>query len=114
MNELSASGLRDRQIAELTGVGRGTVNAWRHGRGVVRHLRVDRGSSGLAAGRSPAYCHLLGSYLGDGCITVASSRGVSLVVTLDAECPLIVNEVAAAMRGVVDEAWGDPAQPDGR
>lgn len=39
---------------------------------------------------------------------------VSLVVTLDAECPLIVNEVAAAMRGVVDEAWGDPAQPDGR
>lgn len=61
-----------------------------------------------------AYCYLLGIYLGDGCITVASSRGVSLVVTLDAECPLIVNEVAAAMRGVVDEAWGDPAQPDGR
>lgn len=45
-----------------------------------------------------AYCYLLGIYLGDGYITVASSRAVSLVVTLDAEYPLIVNEVAAAMR----------------
>ncbi|MET0810991.1 MAG: helix-turn-helix domain-containing protein [Thermoleophilaceae bacterium] len=96
MMELIEAGRSERQIAELTGVGRGTVNAWRHGRGTSYHRRVASATADWRPGSAPAYCSLLGIYLGDGHLTVRSRRA-SLVLYLDADYPAIVDAVAEAL-----------------
>jgi hypothetical protein len=98
--ELLQAGVAERKIAELTGVGRGTVNAWRHGRGTTNLLRVEPAHAGWRPPDARAYCYLLGIYLGDGYLTVKSPRAASLVVTLDAAHLSVVDEVAASLGAV--------------
>jgi hypothetical protein len=107
---LATEGLNQSQIARTTGIPRGTIRDWLHGRipdparwsGGRRRGRCMR-CDGL---REPfpfsiliehGYAYLLGLYLGDGCISL-SRRGVyRLRVFLDRAYPLIVEECAAAM-----------------
>jgi hypothetical protein len=93
-------GRSDYQIAQLTGVPRSTVGAWRHGRGLFRHQREASARPDWRP-RSPAsYSYLLGAYLGDGCISVFSPRAAALVITLDSTYPVIIDEVETAARTV--------------
>jgi hypothetical protein len=108
---LIESGLSDSEIAQRTGVGRRSVNGWRHGRGVSYHLRVSRATPAWRPREPAAYAYLLGVYLGDGWITVKSKRAASLVFTLDAGYPGIVEAVILALDGVFP---GVPATRHGR
>jgi hypothetical protein len=91
----------DSEIERLTGIPRGTVSAWRHGRGLTFHRRLAAAKPSWRPNNPRAYCYLLGVYLGDGCITVLQSRAASLVITLDSSYPGIVAEVASAMARVL-------------
>ena len=104
-------GLSDSEIAQRTGVGRRSVNGWRHGRGVSYHLRVSRATPAWRPRAPAAYAYLLGVYLGDGWITVKSKRAASLVFTLDAAYPGIVEAVILALDAVFP---GVPATRHGR
>jgi hypothetical protein len=96
-------GRSDSEIADLTGVPRGTVNAWRHGRGIAQHRRLATASLNWRPENAPAYCYLLGAYLGDGCITIVSPGCASLAITLDSRYPGIIEKVEAATRAVLKD-----------
>jgi hypothetical protein len=96
--DLMELGRSDRQIEELTGIPRGTVGAWRHGRGVARHRRVARAGQNWRPSNPAVYAYLLGMYLGDGHITISSERSARLAVTLDTAYPAILDETREAMR----------------
>jgi hypothetical protein len=96
--DLMEVGRSDRQIEALTGIPRGTVGAWRNGRGVARHRRVARAGPAWRPEDPAVYAYLLGVYLGDGHIVISSERSARLVVTLDATYPAIVEEAREAMR----------------
>jgi hypothetical protein len=55
--ELLDAGVAERKIAKLTGVGRGTVNAWRHGRGIVNLVRLEQAQPGWRPADARAYCY---------------------------------------------------------
>jgi hypothetical protein len=90
----------DSEIERLTGIPRGTVSAWRQGRGLTYHRRLATARPSWRPSEPRAYCYLLGVYLGDGCIRVLPSRAAALVVSLDSSYPRIVAEVEAAMPSV--------------
>jgi hypothetical protein len=108
--ELQARGVPLSEIANLTGVPRGTVRDWLAGR-VPRGMRS--GDGGLIARCEdcggpthrpqefpPSYAYLLGLYLGDGCLS-AHPRGVyKLRIVLDLRYPRIVEECEAAIREI--------------
>jgi hypothetical protein len=105
--ELRAQGLGARRIAARTGLPIATVRDWLAGR-VPRRADPTAASSCRACGHPrhafaelpPAYCYLLGLYLGDGCIS-AGPRGVYRIrVNLDLAYPGIVEECEAAIRAV--------------
>ena len=50
-------GLSDSEIAQRTGVGRRSVNGWRHGRGVSYHLRVSRATPAWRPREPAAYAY---------------------------------------------------------
>jgi hypothetical protein len=58
--DLMEVGRSDRQIEELTGIPRGTVGAWRNGRGVAGHRRAARAGPGWRPPDSAVYAYLLG------------------------------------------------------
>jgi hypothetical protein len=89
---LMESGSSDRTIARLTGVPRSTVSGWPHGRGARLHLRQRMAKPGWRPPEAKAYAHVLGLYLGDGCIASTSVRAAWLVVTLDLAYPNIIDE----------------------
>lgn len=92
-----AWGLNDCQISRMTGVPRGTVRDWRHGRRLTRSLTLP--DCPVCTGRElheEWYAYLLGLYLGDGCIS-AHPRTFRLRITLDIKYPNIIDECAAAM-----------------
>jgi hypothetical protein len=95
---LMGFGCSNREIARLTGVPRGTVSAWRSGRGVNGRVRLARAADGWRPTSPAQYAYLLGVYLGDGHIVVTSARSARLVVTLDAAYPKIIDEVRGAMQ----------------
>jgi hypothetical protein len=70
---LSAQGLYDREVAQMTGIPLGTVRKWRTGkrRAPGRDGRQKRNCPRChgAPLNEPAYAYLLGLYLGDGCLT---------------------------------------------
>jgi hypothetical protein len=54
---LIESGLSDSEIAQRTGVGRRSMNGWRHGRGVSYHLRVSRATPAWRPREPAAYAY---------------------------------------------------------
>ena len=106
---LVETGLNDCAISRETGIPRGTIRGWRHG-------RIPRAVAESIAGTScpdcghPAhdfsllplrpYGYLLGLYLGDGCI-VRVGRAFRLSVVLDRRYPGIVAECRRAMETVL-------------
>jgi hypothetical protein len=104
--QLGNRGLGATEISKRLGVPRSTVRDWLHGR--IPIGRRGTGDTCDACGHAPhnadelprKYVYLLGTYLGDGCIS-AHPRGVfKLRIFLDAGYPRIVDEVAEAMRAV--------------
>jgi Homeodomain-like domain-containing protein len=98
---LIANGLRDPEIAALTGIPRPTVNRWRHGRSVPKPRPAPRP---WRLHHPAHYCYLLGLYLGDGCLWVGSRYSATLTVSLDAVYPGIVAEAARALREIASPA----------
>src|ERR1700761_6962426 len=75
---LSAQGLVDREVAQITGVSIGAVQKWRTGRRRTREKELRHSNCPRCDGApldEPAYAYLLGLYLGDGHIT-RHRRGV--------------------------------------
>ena len=106
-------GLNDCQVARQTGIPRGTIRDWRHGKVPRRGplgSRIPAEHSCPACGHRkhdfgalPAadYAYLLGLYLGDGCLS-PNRRGVfRLRILLDRKYPGIVRECARAMATVM-------------
>jgi hypothetical protein len=101
--ELAAHGHSATEVARLIRVPRATVRDWMYGR-VPRRLDSACERCGAAHDFSSlpdAYVHLLGLYLGDGCLS-AHRRGVfKLRISMDARYPEVVNDCVEAMRAVV-------------
>jgi hypothetical protein len=102
VHELVASGLNDCQIARVTGIPRGTVRDWRHG-------KVPRAPTlcAVCAGSpdrlpAPSYAYLLGAYLGDGYI-VHDRRGV---YRLRVACDLLHINIAWWIARAIEEVRG--------
>lgn len=87
------------EIAMETGIPRRTIRGWRLTR-VVSHRISETAPCGTVHDLSSlpvrAYCHLLGLYLGDGCIS-RMNRVWRLRIVLDAKYPSIIAECAQAM-----------------
>lgn len=100
---LVAQGLNDCEIARLTGIPRGTVRDWRHGRkpSFQRYAlwTPDMGPE-IDEQAEPAYSYALGLYLGDGDIS-RLPRAYRLRITLDGIYPAIVAECKEALEVVV-------------
>lgn len=94
MLRLVAQGLPDRQISLRTGVARGTIRRWRSDPDVLKP--TPRPDEYWRPPDGPAYAHLLGLYLGDGCLTCKGRHAV-IQITLDALYPLVVGEAEAAL-----------------
>jgi hypothetical protein len=105
-------GLGARRVAHHLGLPVATVRDWHAGR-VPHHSRpvggcnVARCSACGSVHRlrelGPDYVHLLGLYLGDGCIS-AHRRGVHrLRISLDKKYPRIVEDCVQSMRATVPE-----------
>jgi hypothetical protein len=105
--ELRKQGLGARRIATRTGLPLSTVRDWLAGR-LPRPCRPSAASGCPNCGHPehsfaelpPAYCYLLGLYLGDGCISAGPRRVYRLRVNLDLAYPGIVDECEAAIRAV--------------
>jgi hypothetical protein len=94
-------GRSDSEIARLIGTPRGTIFAWRHGRGFRYHQRIATATPDWRPSRAAAYSYILGMYLGDGCLSVSAGWAASLIVTLDSAYPGIVGEVERALEDVI-------------
>jgi hypothetical protein len=91
VQRLAADGLGRNQIARLAGIPRSTVGRWlNEGEPRIR-------SPEPSALDAPAYCHLLGLYLGDGHIA-SFPRTYCLRIYLDRRYPGVVGGCAASMR----------------
>jgi hypothetical protein len=90
-------GLSDYRISKLTHVPRATVQRWRKrdwpllnpNRVPDRPWRVDD---------EPAYCYLLGCYLGDGHVTHKPRHSWTLCIACDRQYESVIQEVLSAMR----------------
>ena len=94
---LIAAGQGDYEIARMTSIPRPTISSWRHGRGSRYHVRLAAVEPSWRPPRADRYSYLLGLYLGDGCIQHAPSGFASIIITLDASYPGIVEEAAQAL-----------------
>jgi hypothetical protein len=92
---LLGTGLSDYRIAKLTGVGRGTVRRWRLIGRPPWTVEMSQLEADWAVSDGPAYCYLLGAYLGDG--TVCVQKGKWLQIVNDRRYPGITQEICAAM-----------------
>lgn len=104
-------GLNDCEIARRTGIPRGTIKDWRHGKWPRRHRGATAGCPRCGHPKhefdapAVAYAYLLGLYLGDGCLS-ENRRGVfRLRVVLDERYPGIIESCAQAIEDVI----GKPA-----
>jgi hypothetical protein len=102
--DLAREGHSATEIGRLVGLPRATVRDWLHGH--VPHRRAEGscvtcGGDHDLAGLPPAYVHLLGIYLGDGCLS-QHPRGVfKLRISLDARYPDLADECADSVRAVM-------------
>jgi hypothetical protein len=109
VRELLAAGFSDYEIARRTGIPRGTILDWRHGRsqlmprpGAVTDRCEDCGAThNLEALDTLAYSYLLGEYLGDGCVWRSKRTGTCyLRISCDAQYTGIIAECRGAIEAV--------------
>jgi hypothetical protein len=100
---LRRDGLTQIEIAGRLGVPRSTVRDWTAGR-VPRSHTLRALSCPICGGPEhdfrtlpAAYVHLLGLYLGDGCLSLHRRGVYKLRIALDAKYPAIVSEAARSM-----------------
>jgi hypothetical protein len=96
-------GRSDTEIAALTGIPSPTLSAWRHGRSSRLHRRMLDATPAWRPKAPEAYCYLLGTYLGDGCVTVQSEGSACLVIVLDSRYPIVIAEVEEAIGRVLPD-----------
>jgi len=87
--------MSDRQISLRTGISRSTVGSWRRDPAALK-TALRTGDPHWRPPDGPTYCHLLGLYLGDGCITQRGNHA-SIAITLDALYPGIVGQAMDAL-----------------
>jgi hypothetical protein len=109
---LVAAGVNDCAISRATGIPRGTVMGWRHGRRWEQwpYVHYSNSCQGCGApghdfGALPeAYVYLLGMYLGDGHIVECPKRVYRLTIAMDAQYPEIIGECSRAVAMLVPGA----------
>lgn len=96
---MASSGMSTSAIAREIGVARATVRDWRAGK-VPRAAERDGIELWTVPGFAEAeYCHLLGLYLGDGCISHAP-RTTVLRIFFDAAYPRLIADAVGDVRRV--------------
>jgi hypothetical protein len=85
------------EVARTLSLPRETVRDWIAG----SVPRLERGCDHDFAALSEAYAHLLGLYLGDGCLSKHRRDVYKLRITLDVKYPRIIASAAAAMEQVL-------------
>src|SRR5581483_4479221 len=100
VQRLIAAGLNDCAIARHTGIPRCTVRDWRCHKQVLPRRPNVSSACGIdhdfSALPSPAYCYLLGLYLGDGCISRHPRAWRSRII-LDSKYPGIIERCREAI-----------------
>jgi hypothetical protein len=99
--------LSDYEIARVTSVPRPTVQRWRARANlpaavVPRSIKSQERRESWTVSDAPAYCYLLGAYLGDG--TVCVERGAWLQIVNDRRYPAVSQEIKNAMRATFPDA----------
>ncbi|HUA46094.1 MAG TPA: hypothetical protein VMA77_12745 [Solirubrobacteraceae bacterium] len=92
---LLGTGLSDYRIAAQTGVNRSTVRNWRLAAGPPQTVKRAELAAAWSIQDMPAYCYLLGAYLGDG--TVHTRKGIALNIVNDRRYPGVSREILGAM-----------------
>lgn len=95
--------MSDYEISRRTGISRGTVLRWRHGR-LPACARPNEPTCVACAGSEhdftalpgPAYAYLLGQYLGDGTV-YRNTSSYALQIASDALYPGIIEECCSAI-----------------
>ncbi len=95
VTRLLGTGLSDYEIARRTGVKRGTVRNWRQAVAPPETILRDWLATSWRVTDPPAYCYLLGAYLGDG--TVCIQKGMWLQIVNDRRYPGVSSEILSAM-----------------
>ena len=96
------------QVSRSTGISRSVLRTWQLNQGAYSAWATARQSCPLqdVLSDGEAYAHLLGLYLGDGCIS-QHRRGVyHLRIVCDAKYPHLLQECAASMRAVLPNKVG--------
>ena len=99
VQRLTASGMNDCAIAQITGVPRRTVSDWRRGMRSKTPRDLCR-THDFTVLPSASYAYLLGLYLGDGYIS-RNRRVWHLRITLDRKYPGIIESCRAAINAVM-------------
>ena len=94
---LIQAGHGDSEIERMTGIPRGTVSSWRHGRGTAYHRRLATAQPSWRPTKPDWYSYLLGLYLGDGCIQKPRPTCFSIAISLDTSYPGIVEHAALSL-----------------
>jgi hypothetical protein len=100
-------------VSSSTGISRATLRGWVASDGAYADAVLARAAcpAELALPDAQAYAHLLGLYLGDGCISL-HPRGVHrLRISCDARYPGLIESCAASMSAVVPSTVGFVAAP---
>lgn len=86
-------------VSRLLRVSRATLRDWRD----RKAAEVDPAGCPICANGRPAagpYAHLLGLYLGDGCLSPGKKQVYALRVACDNKYPRLIDEVEASIRAV--------------
>lgn len=103
MKALLETGLSDYEVGRRLGIPRATVLNWRKRECPPRPQDTAYLSGRWRPADPRAYTHLLGLYLGDGCIVVPRRGAPRLIVVLDRRYPAMIEEAAIAFRAVMPE-----------
>ena len=100
--QLFGRGLSDYEIGRRTGVSRGTVRRWRIAESLPITIQRRELEANWSVPDPPAYCYLLGAYLGDG--TVCVQKGTWLQIVNDRRYPGVSEEIMGAMEATFPES----------
>src|SRR3712207_5176441 len=95
VRQLIEEGLADHEVSALSRVPIGTVRRWRHGATLAFGPRAAARPRTWRPADPWSYAHLLGLYLGDGC--VSRTKSALLQIALDARYPGLIDECVVSM-----------------